>query len=189
MTGYSTRELDHHWVFLLGVRDMQESIRLEFKLGSFWLVLSEWLLHDLQCSCKYMYSSTRLSLTGFCFGFVFMQVIEFQKRKCCVILELSSNLPRVLEFCTSAIPQAFLDGTDTIPSRLTEVILFILKHMTSAVDEQTILCWNCLSFFSIWICWIFCYLQYIICVFITLLIGRYKCPWSSAAWSCGTRKR
>ena len=122
MTGYSTRELDHHWVFLLGVRDMQESIRLEFKLGSFWLVLSEWLLHDLQCSCKYMYSSTRLSLTGFCFGFVFMQVIEFQKRKCCVILELSSNLPRVLEFCTSAIPQAFLDGTDTIPSRLTEVI-------------------------------------------------------------------
>ncbi|KAH0904138.1 hypothetical protein HID58_043641 [Brassica napus] len=60
------------------------------------------------------------------------QVMEFQQRKCCVILELSSNLPRVLQFCTSAIPQAFLDGTDTIPSRLTEVILFILKHMTSA---------------------------------------------------------
>ncbi|KAF2573912.1 hypothetical protein F2Q70_00001985 [Brassica cretica] len=52
------------------------------------------------------------------------QVMEFQQRKCCVILELSSNLPRVLEFCTSAIPQAFLDGTDTIPSRLTEVIEF-----------------------------------------------------------------
>ncbi|KAG2246793.1 hypothetical protein Bca52824_086421 [Brassica carinata] len=48
------------------------------------------------------------------------QVMEFQQRKCCVILELSSNLPRVLQFCTSAIPQAFLDGTDTIPSRLTE---------------------------------------------------------------------
>lgn len=45
----------------------KKSIRLEFKLGSFWLVLSEWLLRDLQCSCKYMYSSTRLSLTGFLF--------------------------------------------------------------------------------------------------------------------------
>ncbi|KAH0900406.1 hypothetical protein HID58_049974 [Brassica napus] len=59
-------------------------------------------------------------------------VMEFQQRKCCVILELSSNLPRVLEVCTSAIPQAFLDGTDTNPSRLAEVILFILNHMTSA---------------------------------------------------------
>ncbi|RID80802.1 hypothetical protein BRARA_A03438 [Brassica rapa] len=48
------------------------------------------------------------------------QVMEFQQRKCCVILELSSNLPRVLEVCTSAIPQAFLDGTDTNPSRLAE---------------------------------------------------------------------
>ncbi|KAG5373717.1 hypothetical protein IGI04_001286 [Brassica rapa subsp. trilocularis] len=47
-------------------------------------------------------------------------VMEFQQRKCCVILELSSNLPRVLEVCTSAIPQAFLDGTDTNPSRLAE---------------------------------------------------------------------
>ncbi|KAG5375369.1 hypothetical protein IGI04_039965, partial [Brassica rapa subsp. trilocularis] len=41
-------------------------------------------------------------------------------KEICVILELSSNLPRVLEVCTSAIPQAFLDGTDTNPSRLTE---------------------------------------------------------------------
>ncbi|CAF2154312.1 unnamed protein product [Brassica napus] len=48
------------------------------------------------------------------------EVMEFQQRKCCVILELSSNLPRVLEVCTSAIPQAFLDGTDTNPSRLAE---------------------------------------------------------------------
>ncbi|KAH0934742.1 hypothetical protein HID58_011859 [Brassica napus] len=42
-------------------------------------------------------------------------------KEICVILELSSNLPRVLEVCTSAIPQAFLDGTDTNPSRLTEI--------------------------------------------------------------------
>lgn len=67
---------------------------------------------------------------------VFMQVMEFQQRKCCVIFELSSNLARVLEFCTYAIPQAFLAGTDTNLRRLTELILFILNHMTSAVDDE-----------------------------------------------------
>ncbi|RID48062.1 hypothetical protein BRARA_I04608 [Brassica rapa] len=64
------------------------------------------------------------------------QVMEFQQRKCCVIFELSSNLARVLEFCTCAIPQAFLSGTDTNLRRLTELILFILNHMTSAVDDE-----------------------------------------------------
>lgn len=53
-----------------------------------------------------------------------------------MIFELSSNLARVLEFCTYAIPQAFLSGTDTNLRRLTELILFILNHMTSAVDDE-----------------------------------------------------
>lgn len=65
-----------------------------------------------------------------------MQVMEFQQRKCCVIFEISSNLARVLEFCTHAIPQAFLAGTDTNLRRLIELILFILNHMTSAVDDE-----------------------------------------------------
>ncbi|KAG7637012.1 E3 ubiquitin-protein ligase RKP [Arabidopsis thaliana] len=64
------------------------------------------------------------------------QVMEFQQRKCCVIFELSSNLARVLEFCTYAMPQAFLAGTDTNLRRLTELILFILNHMTSALDDE-----------------------------------------------------
>ncbi|XP_010526636.1 PREDICTED: E3 ubiquitin-protein ligase RKP [Tarenaya hassleriana] len=64
------------------------------------------------------------------------QLLEFQQRKCCVIFELSCNLARVLEFCTHAIPQAFLSGSDTNLRRLTELILFILNHMTSAVDDE-----------------------------------------------------
>ncbi|KAG5398243.1 hypothetical protein IGI04_020057 [Brassica rapa subsp. trilocularis] len=67
-----------------------------------------------------MYSSTRLSLTGFLFCLCLYAGNGVSAKEICVILELSSNLPRVLEVCTSAIPQAFLDGTDTNPSRLTE---------------------------------------------------------------------
>ncbi|CAF2099256.1 unnamed protein product [Brassica napus] len=55
------------------------------------------------------------------------EVQKYQVREICVILELSSNLPRVLEVCTYAIPQAFLDGTDTNPSRLTEKVQMSLK--------------------------------------------------------------
>ncbi|CDY33436.1 BnaC01g32890D [Brassica napus] len=65
-----------------------------------------------------------------------MQVMEFQQRKCCVILELSSNLPRVLQFCTSAIPQAFLDGTDTIPSRLTEEGINVPEVVVPGRDDK-----------------------------------------------------
>lgn len=64
------------------------------------------------------------------------QVVEFQQRKCSVIFDLSCNLTRVLEFCTHEIPQAFLLGTDTNLRRLTELIVFILNHVTSAVDAE-----------------------------------------------------
>lgn len=66
------------------------------------------------------------------------QVLEFQQqqRKCSVIFDLSCNLARVLEFCTSEIPQAFLSGTDTNLRRLTELIIFILNHLTSATDPE-----------------------------------------------------
>nr|XP_023881982.1 E3 ubiquitin-protein ligase RKP-like [Quercus suber] len=65
-----------------------------------------------------------------------LQVVEFQQRKCSVIFDLSCNLTRVLEFCTHEIPQAFLLGTDTNLRRLTELIVFILNHVTSAVDAE-----------------------------------------------------
>ncbi|KAJ6305383.1 hypothetical protein OIU78_020842 [Salix suchowensis] len=64
------------------------------------------------------------------------QVLEFQQRKCCVIFDLSCNLAKVLEFCTREIPQAFLSGADTNLRRLTELIVFILNHITSAVDAE-----------------------------------------------------
>ncbi|XP_022741612.1 E3 ubiquitin-protein ligase RKP isoform X2 [Durio zibethinus] len=64
------------------------------------------------------------------------QVMEFQQRKCCVIFDLSCNLARVLEFCTHEIPQAFLLGPDTNLRRLTELIVFILNHITSAADAE-----------------------------------------------------
>lgn len=90
-----------------------------------------------------------------------LQVLEFQQRKCCVIFDLSCNLAKVLEFCTREIPQAFLSGTDTNLRRLTELVVFILNHITSAADAEffdlwvsmlvnwTCVCWcfPCLSFF------------------------------------------
>lgn len=75
----------------------------------------------------------------FWFGILFpFQVLEFQQqqRKCSVIFDLSCNLARVLEFCTREIPQAFLSGTDTNLRRLTELIIFILNHLTSAADPE-----------------------------------------------------
>ncbi|KAG8640863.1 hypothetical protein MANES_13G077640v8 [Manihot esculenta] len=64
------------------------------------------------------------------------QVSEFQQRKCCVVFDLSCNLARLLEFCTCEIPQAFISGTDTNLRRLTELIVFILNHITSAADAE-----------------------------------------------------
>ncbi|KAM5577439.1 E3 ubiquitin-protein ligase RKP [Rosa sericea] len=64
------------------------------------------------------------------------QVLEFQQKKCSVIYDLSCNLARVLEFCTREIPQAFLSGADTNLRRLTELIVFILNHITSAEDSE-----------------------------------------------------
>lgn len=64
------------------------------------------------------------------------QVPEFQQRKCSVIFDLSCNLARILEFCTHEIPQAFLLGTDTNLRRLTELVVFILNHITSAADAE-----------------------------------------------------
>lgn len=64
------------------------------------------------------------------------QVLEFQQKKCGVILDLSCNLARVLEFCTREIPQAFLSGTDMNLRRLSELIVFILNHVTSTRDHE-----------------------------------------------------
>ncbi|PQM40386.1 E3 ubiquitin-protein ligase RKP [Prunus yedoensis var. nudiflora] len=64
------------------------------------------------------------------------QVLEFQQKKCSVIFDLSSNLARVLEFCTHAIPQAFLSGAETNLRRLTELIVLFLSHITSAEDAE-----------------------------------------------------
>ncbi|CAK7337924.1 unnamed protein product [Dovyalis caffra] len=64
------------------------------------------------------------------------QVLEFQQRKCCVIFDLSCNLAKVLEFCTREISRAFLSGADTNLRRLTELIVFILNHITSAADAE-----------------------------------------------------
>ncbi|CAL0305315.1 unnamed protein product [Lupinus luteus] len=66
------------------------------------------------------------------------QVMEFQQRKCSVIFDLSCNLARILEFCTHEIPQAFLSGSDTNLRRLTELIVFILNHITSAASAEFI---------------------------------------------------
>lgn len=65
-----------------------------------------------------------------------LQVLEFQQKKCSVIYDLSCNLARVLEFCTHEIPQAFLSGADTNLRRLTELIVFILNHISSAEDAE-----------------------------------------------------
>lgn len=68
--------------------------------------------------------------------FSFLQMIEFQQRKCSVIFDLSANLARVLEFCTYEIPEAFLSGVDTNLRRLVELIVFVLNHLTSVADPE-----------------------------------------------------
>ena len=65
-----------------------------------------------------------------------LQVLDSQQRKCNVIFDLSCNLARVLEFFTREIPQAFLLGSDTNLRRLTELVLFVLNHVTSAADAE-----------------------------------------------------
>ncbi|XP_076891434.1 E3 ubiquitin-protein ligase RKP-like [Bidens hawaiensis] len=62
--------------------------------------------------------------------------IEFQQRKCSIVFDLSSNLARVLEFCTCEIPQAFLSGADTNLKRLVELVVFVLNHLTSVADME-----------------------------------------------------
>eukprot|EP00262_Sarcandra_glabra_P006517 TRINITY_DN18852_c0_g1_i1.p1 TRINITY_DN18852_c0_g1~~TRINITY_DN18852_c0_g1_i1.p1 ORF type:complete len:1277 (+),score=188.71 TRINITY_DN18852_c0_g1_i1:281-4111(+) len=63
-------------------------------------------------------------------------VLELQQRKCSVIFDLSCNLTRVLEFCTREIPQVFLLGPETNLRRLSELIVFVLNHITSAADAE-----------------------------------------------------
>ncbi|KAF9623740.1 hypothetical protein IFM89_005247 [Coptis chinensis] len=62
--------------------------------------------------------------------------LELQQRKCSVVFYLLCNLARVLIFCTREIPQAFPSGSDTNLRRLTELIVFILNHITSAADTE-----------------------------------------------------
>lgn len=64
------------------------------------------------------------------------QGFDLQQRKCSVIFDILCNLARVLEFCTREIPQAFISGSDTNLRRLTELIVFILNHITSAADTE-----------------------------------------------------
>ncbi|GFP97326.1 E3 ubiquitin-protein ligase rkp [Phtheirospermum japonicum] len=64
------------------------------------------------------------------------KLMDFQQRKCNVIFDLSCNLARVLEFCTLAIPQAFVSGMDTNLRRLAELIVFILTHLIGAIDPE-----------------------------------------------------
>ncbi|KAH9610912.1 hypothetical protein KSS87_006588 [Heliosperma pusillum] len=67
---------------------------------------------------------------------VVFQVLEFQRRKCSVIFDLSCNLARILEFCTREIPHAFLLGNDMNLRRLTELVIFTLNQITSATDSE-----------------------------------------------------
>lgn len=64
------------------------------------------------------------------------QGLDLQQRKCSIIFDILCNLARVLEFCTREIPQAFISGSDTNLRRLTELIVFILNHITSAADTE-----------------------------------------------------
>lgn len=64
------------------------------------------------------------------------QIAELQQRKCSAIFDLSCSLTRILEFCTQEIPQVFLIGPDMNLRRLTELIVFVLNHVISAVDSE-----------------------------------------------------
>lgn len=64
------------------------------------------------------------------------QIGDLQQRKCTVVFDLSCSLARVMEFCTREIPRAFLSGPDMNLRRLTELIIFILNCIISAVDAE-----------------------------------------------------
>ncbi|KAM3359728.1 E3 ubiquitin-protein ligase RKP isoform X1 [Capsicum galapagoense] len=104
-------------------------------------LLREVCMHDdelFSTFLNHLFNTLSWAMTEFSVSTREMQetykVLEFQQRKCTVIFDLSCNLARVLEFCTHEIPQAFLSGADTNLRRLTEVIVFILNHLISAVD-------------------------------------------------------
>jgi Kip1 ubiquitination-promoting complex protein 1 len=64
------------------------------------------------------------------------QVTELQQRKCTIMLELSCNLERILEFFTQELSHAFLLGAEMNLVRLSELIIFVLNHTTSSSDAQ-----------------------------------------------------
>lgn len=114
-------------------------------------LLREVCMHDEELFSTFLnrlFNTLSWAMTEFSVSIREMQesykVLEFQQRKCTVIFDLSCNLARVLEFCTHEIPQAFLSGADTNLRRLTEVIVFILNHLSSAADLELIdLCHSC----------------------------------------------
>ncbi|KAL6993093.1 RING-type E3 ubiquitin transferase [Sarracenia purpurea var. burkii] len=106
-------------------------------------LLREACIHDEELFSAFLnrlFNTLSWTMTEFSVSIREMQekykVLDFQQRKCSVIFDLSCNLARVLEFCTREIPQAFLSGEDTNLRRLTELIVFILNHITSAEDPE-----------------------------------------------------
>lgn len=109
----------------------------------FLRVLREACIHDEELFSAFLnrlFNTLSWAMTEFSVSIREMQEkykgLEFQQRKCSVIFDLSCNLARLLEFCTREIPQAFLSGADTNLRRLTELIVFILNHITSAEDPE-----------------------------------------------------
>ncbi|CAN4125570.1 unnamed protein product [Withania somnifera] len=108
-------------------------------------LLREVCMHDEELFSTFLnrlFNTLSWAMTEFSVSIREMQesykVLEFQQRKCTVIFDLSCNLARVLEFCTHELPQAFLSGQDTNLRRLTEVVIFILNHLSSAADLELI---------------------------------------------------
>ncbi|KAI3842213.1 hypothetical protein MKW98_026003 [Papaver atlanticum] len=106
-------------------------------------LLREACIHDevlLSAFLNRLFNTLSWSMTEFSVSVREMQekyqVIELQQRKCGIIFDLSCNLARLLEFCTREIPEAFLSGSDMNLRRLTELIVFILNHITSAADTE-----------------------------------------------------
>ncbi|KAF9609879.1 hypothetical protein IFM89_018964, partial [Coptis chinensis] len=106
-------------------------------------LLREACLHDkalLSAFLNRLFNTLSWTMTEFSVSVREMQEkyqgLELQQRKCSVVFDLLCNLARVLEFCTREIPQAFLSGSDTNLRRLTELIVFILNHITSAADTE-----------------------------------------------------
>ncbi|KAI7978866.1 E3 ubiquitin-protein ligase RKP, partial [Camellia lanceoleosa] len=113
----------------------------------FLRVLREACIHDEELFSAFLnrlFNTLSWAMTEFSVSIREMQEkykgLEFQQRKCSVIFDLSCNLARLLEFCTREIPQAFLSGADTNLRRLTELIVFILNHITSAEDPEFLKC-------------------------------------------------